>query len=245
MDLSLLVAYRNRPEQLQSLLSWFPESLKGSGCEIELILVESSQEPSLDPSNLPFDLKYYFEYGDGFFNKSKLLNKGLMHAKGQYVTPLDVDMFPVDLSFTKHLMMARESEKFLISGYRMLTSWESFKVDQLGKVQQSVKVAIESIYEPWVYDQLVHKHRFGHLPFFLKKHLIALNGWDENYVGWGAEDQDMIQRYLGSERFLMVSPDLVYLHLKHGTSEDWNNEELKKKNRAYFYEKHNLSPNTG
>jgi hypothetical protein len=70
-----------------------------------------------------------------------------------------------------------------------------------------------------------------------------LNGWDEHYVGWGAEDQDMIHRYLGSDRFLLSSTDVVYLHLEHGHVADWNDGELTRKNREYLYKKFDLIPN--
>lgn len=243
MDLSLIVAYRNRPEQLRSLLNWFPEAVRRSAAALELIIVESSVAPSLDNASLPPGVKYHYERGDGPFNKSRLLNHGLALATGEFVTSFDVDLFPYDLSFKTHLALARESERILVVGYRMTTTWRSFSIEDLANVQGTAGVARENLHEGFLRDQLLHKHRFGHTPLFRKKYVDALNGWDEQYVGWGAEDQDMIHRYLGTDRFLLTSPDIVYLHLEHGHVADWNDGELTRKNREYLYKKLNLAPN--
>lgn len=243
MDLSLIVAYRNRPGHLHSLLNWFPEAVRRTAAALELIIVESSMAPSLDQASLPPGMKYHHEQAEGPFNKSRLLNYGLALAKGEFVTSLDVDLFPYDLSFKTHLALARLSEKILIAGYRMTTSWTAFSVHDLADVQRTAGVAREHVDKNFLQDQLQHQHRFGHTPVFLKKYMDALNGWDEHYVGWGAEDQDMIHRYLGDDRFLLISPDVVYLHLEHGSASDWNDNELTRKNREYLYKKLNLTPN--
>jgi predicted glycosyltransferase involved in capsule biosynthesis len=84
---------------------------------------------------------------------------------------------------------------------------------------------------------LLKGERFGVMPLFKRDRLLVINGWDETFIGWGAEDQDLIERYLIDTQSLCRCPDLVYLHLKHGTSDGWNCETLTPKNRAHYYRK--------
>lgn len=242
MNLSLIVAYRNRPEQLQSLLNWFPEAVKRSGGNLELIIVESSLAPSLDRTALPTPIHYQHLEESGPFNKSRLLNIGFALATGEFVTSFDVDLFPHNLSFETHLRLARQSEILLVAGYRLITSFRSFSVEQLSRVQATAKIARENLHEGFLQDQLLNKHRFGVVPFFKREIINSIGGWDEHYVGWGGEDQDIIHRYLANDRFLLTSPDCLYLHLEHGHVTDWNDGELTRKNREYLYQKLGLTP---
>jgi len=241
-DLSLLVAYRNRSQHLESLLNWFPALVERSSLKIELIIIESSLKPSLD-SELPNNIVYKHIEGEGPFNKSALLNEGLKLAKGDFITPFDVDLIPYNLSLDRHLDLARESTKMLITGFRLVTSFRSFRVDQLQEIQKTASVARENFHEGFMRDQLLNRHRFGVLPFFQRELLKQIDGWDENYVGWGGEDQDIIHRYLGADRLLLTCPDLLYLHLEHDHVRDWNDGELTQKNRKYLSEKLNILPN--
>jgi predicted glycosyltransferase involved in capsule biosynthesis len=243
MELSLIVPYRNRPQQLTSLLEWYPEAVRRSKASIELILVESSESPSLNKSQLNSSIIYRHIEEIGPFNKSKLLNEGLRLASGKFVSSFDVDLFPFDLTFATHLALAHQSENLLITGYRMFTPFHSFSLNQLNEVQRSASVARENLHEGFLLDQLLNGHRFGQTPFFKKSIVDDLKGWDEKFVGWGGEDQDIIHRYLGKSRHLMISPDLVYLHLKHDYVTDWNDFEMTRKNREYLYQKLNLAPN--
>jgi len=243
MELSLIVPYRNRPRQLTSLLEWYPEAVQRSKASIELILVESSESPSLNECQLSSDIIYKHVKEIGPFNKSKLLNQGLRLASGKFITSLDVDLFPFDLTFKTHLALANQSEKLLITGYRMFTSFHSFSLHELKEVQRTACVARENLHEGFLMDQLVNGHRYGVAPFFKKSIIDEIEGWDETFVGWGGEDQDIIHRYLRKDRYLMTSPDLVYLHLMHEYVDDWNDYDMTMKNRAYLCQKLNLVPN--
>ena len=82
---------------------------------------------------------------------------------------------------------------------------------------------------------LLQGEKFGVLPYFQHQRLLHINGWDEAYVGWGAEDQDVIERYLADGRHLLRSPQLVYLHLHHGADPHWREPDIVATNRHYYY----------
>ncbi|MBL6447566.1 glycosyltransferase family 2 protein [Fulvivirga sp. 29W222] len=243
-DLSLLVAYRDRPAQIEALVEWYQECQNLTKGNLELIVVESSEESTEWLRKLDLvNMKYLHLKEDGPFNKSRILNAGLELSESKYVTPFDVDLVPYNLSFSLHLALANQSDIMLVTGFRVDTDLESFRPDQLSLLQSRASIAKEDLHEGFMFDQLINKHRFGVLPFFKRTRLEEINGWDEAYVGWGCEDQDIIHRYLGEERYLIKSPDLVYLHLKHPHTPDWNDGDMTRKNRKILFEKFDLKPN--
>lgn len=244
MELSLLIAYRNRPEHLRTFLRWFKrvESLTN---QVQAVLVESDEQSSLDKSQVETftNLVYHFDPCKGNFHKTRLLNLALNGASGRYTIAYDIDLVPLDFEFKKHIEIADKSDDLLISGYRINSQAKEFQerdFDLVWKYMHVGNIADEDLEEGCLKSQFLYGERFGVLPFFKRKELLKLGGWDERFIGWGVEDQDMIGRYLGNRRFLLKSPDLLYLHLDHGESEGWNDEKLTEKN-VELYESIHLS----
>ncbi|GFZ94293.1 hypothetical protein CYANOKiyG1_05090 [Okeania sp. KiyG1] len=90
--------------------------------------------------------------------------------------------------------------------------------------------------ETAVFKQLVDQEKFGVVPFFRKETLLSVKAWDEAYIGWGAEDQDLIERYTKNCYFLR-SPKLIYIHLNHSDDLMWKEDHHIEKNRKYYYKK--------
>ena len=60
-----------------------------------------------------------------------------------------------------------------------------------------------------------HTNKSWSYIFFKRDRLLAINGWDEKFIGWGGEDRDIIERYLIDAQFLARFPEFIYLHLPH------------------------------
>ena len=99
--------------------------------------------------------------------------------------------------------------------------------------------ATTEIYTLSLHDALpiLRGEKFGVMPFFCRQRLLDIQGWDEAFIGWGAEDQDLIERYLGQGRTLCRSPRLVYLHLHHEAEPQWREAETVASNRQTYYQK--------
>lgn len=235
IDLSLLVAYRKRPLHLKCMLEWFAIS-SAVNAHIELIIVEYSLSPSITATK-GRNIKYFHVPGDGIFNKSKLLNIGLKNSSGKMVAAYDVDWVPVDLSFRRHLMLAEKSEDLLVAGHRLNYPEEYLNSAEIEQARYSTSVAKEDCSEKYLRMQLIEGQRFGILPLFSREILLETGAWDEAFEGWGGEDQDVIERYLGNSRYLVKCPDLLYIHLNHGKAEGWNDAALIEKNNALYYSK--------
>lgn len=170
----------------------------------------------------------------GPFHKTKALNLALNHARGDYVAAFDVDLVPLDQTLARHSQLAARSPQLLVTGYRLMASQETVVPTALESVLTDAEIAPED--QPTALRKhLLDGERFGVMPLFRRDRLLSLGGWDETFIGWGAEDQELIERYLTAEQTLCRCPDLTYVHLHHGPSEYWNASQLTEQNRAHYY----------
>jgi predicted glycosyltransferase involved in capsule biosynthesis len=233
--LSLLVPYRNRPLHLKCLLEWFVIASLANA-RIELVIIEYSLRPSMRPVARP-NIRYVHVEGNGVFNKARLLNMAFKISKGKIVVAYDVDLVPADLSFDLHLSFVEKSETLLFSGYRLNYPEEYLSPADITTAKYLSAVAKENCSEKFLKMQLVDGQRFGVLPFFNRRRVMEIGGWDERFEGWGGEDQDFIERYLGNSRYLVKCPDLLYIHLHHGHASGWNDPLLTERNTALYQQK--------
>lgn len=229
MIVSLLVAYRKRPQHLKEFLSHFRSSVTLD--DLEIILIEGDEQSELEPQewDIP-NLKYKFVPMSGDFHKTKLLNIGLSLASGDFVIPYDVDLLPLKDSISVGLQIARSSPQVLVTGYRLMSNVPCFdhNLQDLGIAPEDSHSALRK--------QMLSREKFGVCPFFSRSKLLKIGGWNERYVGWGAEDQDIIDRYCGREIHLARFPNLVYVHLDHDVTPGWNDPEFLQRNRKIYYE---------
>ncbi len=241
-NLTLLIPYRRREAALLSLLTWLEiNSFPKDWSELQVLLLEGDQFPSTAIQSLvqQYGLSYHFLEIGAVFHKTKLLNHGLSLVKTAFVAAYDVDLIPLHHNvLRRHLRLTEESPSLLISGYRLMLNIESWLgYPSLQHLATTAQIAPED--QPSALcKHLIANERFGVLPLFATERLRGIGGWDESFLGWGAEDQDMIERYLGSDLSLSRVPELVYLHLAHPYTPDWYTAELVERNRRYYYSKH-------
>jgi len=235
VELSLLVTYRDRPQHLACQLAWWQQAADLAG--IELLLLEASAAPSLGLGDrlaaLPRS-RYLHVSCSGVFHKTRALNAGLEQAQGFWVAPFDVDLLPVRQTLRQHLAIARRAPELLVSGYRLLSASASLTLAALPEAIACAEIAPEDRPSA-LWKQLVRGERFGVVPLFRRDRLQAIGGWDERFVGWGGEDQEVIERYLKDGGYLCRVPDLLYLHLAHAGDRHWSEPEQVAQNRAHYY----------
>ncbi|MEM6451450.1 MAG: galactosyltransferase-related protein [Cyanobacteria bacterium P01_D01_bin.105] len=240
MRLSLITPYRDRLSHLTTQLAWWQQfSFKQS---IEWIVIELTATPSDAVKKLLFQqsVQYLHLPCEGAFHKTKAMNLGLRAASGKLVAAFDVDLIPLGKTLRQHCELAEAAPNFLVTGYRLMAQTETVDIESLDKAADAAALGPEE--NPSALRKYLLKgERFGVMPLFWRDRLQAIHGWDEAFIGWGAEDQDLIERYLADRengadrRSLCRCPDLTYLHLKHEPAADWNSEALTQKNRAYYY----------
>lgn len=244
-SLSLITIYRRRPQHLAVQLAWWQRGLAQAGWDQtahdlpwEWIVVEAaaSPTPALKERLEQHQARYLFLPNQGTLHKTKALNLGLHNAQGTYLTPLDVDLIPLGHTLADHLHLATLSPQILVTGYRLMATTATVDLDRLDTALDTATTAPED--QPSALRKhLIQGEKFGVLPYFQRQRLLDMNGWDEAYVGWGAEDQDLIERYLADGRYLLRSPQLVYLHLHHDADPHWYEDDIIAANRRIYYDK--------
>ena len=227
--LTLIIPYRRRKEHLSVFLNWFTNKKYH---DFEAIIIESDDEPYLQKELSDyFNINYLHceESRNSVFHLSKYLNLGLANAKSGFICPFDIDLIPYNDALNRHYKIA-STTPHIVSGYRLNVSIENWKNPSLGELE----ICSEDSHSALKKHLTTHE-KFGVCPIFKKEYLEAISGWDEKFKGWGAEDQDITERYMTeAQSHFLRSPELVYLHIKHDYDEFWKTEGLVQENRAYY-----------
>jgi hypothetical protein len=240
IHLSLIVAYRERRRNLGALLAWYQHRTAHAPAHaVELVLVESSPQPTVRKLVEPIaGVTYLHVESGGLFAKCQLLNAGLAIARGAFVTPYDVDLLPVGDTLDRHIAHAIHGrDSICLGGYRLMSRRSQVAPDRIAFEARRSSSPLEERVTPFVRKQLLDGWRFGVVPLYEADRLRAIEGWDERFLGWGAEDQDVLERYLAPDLLFARSPDLLYLHLHHPPSRQWNAARHTARNRKLYGQK--------
>ena len=229
--MSLLVPYRNRLAHLQSFLRWYAATPAVQQAA-EVILLETDKCPTeAEELTQQAGLRYEFVKCPGVFHKTRALNAGLELARGSLIAPFDVDLIPVNNSLMRQFEAAVTAPGMLLTGYRLLCRRSRVDPNDVTTAAANGRIASEDG-KSALRKYLLTRQRFGHVPMLAKKALQKIGGWNESFIGWGAEDQELLERYTSfTGKVFVRSPEFVYLHLYHPPAPLWNEPELVAKNR--------------
>jgi N-terminal domain of galactosyltransferase/Glycosyl transferase family 2 len=243
--LSLLTTYRGRKDHLRVLLGWLNRIRETEGfTDFELILVEGDVSPTAEAAAAAHHwVRYIHVPMEGVFHKQVLINHAVALARGEYLIPYDVDLLPADGVLAKHLELAAGMPRCLVAGYRVQLDelWgvgEALPTSESLVARMSVKnerlLCGEDVYSSLL-EYLLQKQRFGVNPCIPAKVFHEVGGVDERYVGWGADDQDLIERVCESGLMLIRPYELLYFHLPHEYEEGWASPEQVEANRRRYH----------
>jgi hypothetical protein len=231
MLLTLLIPYRKRLAHLKTFVRWFADDPSYRG-RVEAVLLETDGAPG-EARELAREagLRYDFVECAGVFHKTLALNRGLSLAGGRLVTSFDIDLVPIDDALNRQVRAALESPALLFTAYRLLSRRAQVAPADVSGAASKARISSEDGRSA-LRKYLVNGERFGHVPLFETETLRRLGGWDESFVGWGAEDQEVIERYVSATGKVFVrAPGFTYLHLFHKHAALWNEPELTAENR--------------
>ncbi len=262
MNVSVIVATYNRPFSL--LLSGLslarqdrlPEEIiiadDGSGAETFEVVRRLQEE-------MPCPVRHAWQEDLGW-RSAAARNNGIRASSGEYLIFIDGDVL-VDKGFVAAHVAGASKGTFLIGNALRLDEESSGKVTE----EEVRSGAFFEAFLPQAKRRLskVHKRNQGHILLrrlhLCKRHkpkLIGLNfslyrsdidrinGFDEDFVGWGQEDDDLgLRLMLAGIRPKSVAAFAIAFHLYHASSasqvwsEGGNSQRLLRKDLAVFCEK--------
>lgn len=236
--LSILIPYRDRLNHLQLLLNWLLDShWTGFNVEeIEIVIVEFDRTPTIKNFIGEYQIdsiKYFFLQCNGVFHKTKVLNFALQNSIGNVILPLDIDLIPRQLVLKHQYRAAALTDHNVVGGYRLMTEYHENLFENILENTLVCALAPEDSLS-CLHKQLVAGERLVIAPMFHRKLIEQIGGWDEGYIGWGAEDQDILER---AEKFgatIMRCPAFVYYHINHARENLWNEEYYVVLNRTRY-----------
>ncbi|MBC2594855.1 glycosyltransferase [Ruficoccus amylovorans] len=160
---------------------------------------------------------------DKGYRRSRILNLAIARATSDYLVFIDGDCIPGKRFVADHKGLAREG--CFVQGRRTFLDEKSVpafldgrasarKLFWTGKISgrfKAIRLPVPKIKR----NRELHGVLGCNLGLW-REDLLAVNGYDESFEGWGAEDSDLAARlyHLGRDR-LLVHGRAVLLHLNH------------------------------
>ncbi len=207
MTVSIILSTYNRARYLElSLLGYMRQTCK----DFEVVIVDDGSTDDTGTviekyqALAPFTIKHLWQEDRGF-RKAIILNEGIKACKYDYVVFSDGDCIPKSDFIRIHVSNSGKSY-LLGGGHVRLTKGYSEKLTSEAvsegvyeeSLTQDVMDGLKWKQRKNIFYMLVGKRRrpkFMGLNFSVsKKALYEVNGFDENYRGWGQEDSDLRER---------------------------------------------------
>jgi glycosyltransferase involved in cell wall biosynthesis len=159
------------------------------------------------------------------FRKSLIINKAVKSINSDYVIEIDGDII-VDKNFIKDHLKAAEPGYFIQGSRTMLTEQKTkeilatknidFSIFSTGLKSRFNALRLPSLTVIFKLDPSNPFHIKGCNLAFWKNDFIAVNGYNNNFVGWGGEDYEFGARllHLGVKRKRLKMAALAF-HIFH------------------------------
>ena len=212
--LAIIVATYNRPDALAAVLRGLAAQTD-RGFEV-IVADDGSRDETRDTVNalragFPVTLKHVW-HPDGGFRLAAIRNKGILTADADYLVFLDGDCIPQPDFVARHHALAASGR--MVTGSRILLGesltarlladgTDFFSLGTLRRLAERRRGGINKLLPLWIKVPAgVHRHvdRFvwrrikGCNLAAWRDDVLAINGFDESFTGWGHEDADFVLR---------------------------------------------------
>lgn len=234
LQVSLLITTYNRPDALQKVLySILRQSIK----PVEILIADDgSGEDTAEvirtfAENCAIPVKHLWQEDDGF-RAAQARNRAIAAASGEYMVTIDGDMVLHPEFIRDHILAAQKNT--LVQGSHVMLTQEK-TAELLSRPTQTESVSF--------FDKGIEKRlsalRCGHLSKFIwrkksqshksikscnmgffREDALAVNGFNNEFVGWGKEDSEFVSRlyHQGLKRRNLKFGGIAY-HLWHHEAE--------------------------
>ena len=233
MKTSIIICFYEKLGYLKCCL----DSLKSSSDDFDEVVI-ADDGSSINVVNeikkyiqdYPFPIIHAWHFREGA-RRAACRNNGIRHAQGDYLIFFDADFAILPGTVQSHIDAAKPGW-FAAGRCKYATEEETKHI-----FSESISTELlEQIYRELPEERILKEHRefirygilrklrlasarkqtFGGHFSIHKKDIEAVNGYDENYVGWGGEDQDIAMRLvMAGFRGTSVIKSARVLHLWH------------------------------
>ena len=211
MKFSYIIAYRHSEERIKNLqlvLDWLGNS------PTEIILVESDLESELEVLKDKYNFKHIFLKNNYPFNKSWCFNVGHKSAVTENIVFGDADLIMDKVKFLEAVSNLSEYE--VVNPYRPVLDL-TFEESQRYAFTKDFS-DLSSISRPGRGETDHQKVPFcGGIIMFKKSCLESMAGWNEDFWGWGVEDDAQSYKVFTLEKKSLQCENKCY-HLYHDRS---------------------------
>lgn len=184
-------------------------------------------------------LKHIWQPDEGF-QLAKIRNKGFAAASKEFIIQIDGDLILHPKFVQDHLLFAQEG--YFTTGSRVLLSEESTVqlINEKNTALDFKKIKYKNFFNkyraPFLWELLATNYKNkgtkkyyvkGCNMAFWKKDILSVNGYNEDFLGWGREDSEIAIRLINTgvkKRFLKFGG--IAYHLYHAEA----SRELEEKN---------------
>jgi glycosyltransferase involved in cell wall biosynthesis len=261
MKTSIIVCFYKRLKHLKCCL----DSLKSQSKYINEVVIgdDGSGESCVRQlksmiTGYDFPITHVSQPKEGF-RVAAARNNAIKHAVGDYLFFLDCDHVVLPGTIKSHLDVSKRG-RFVAGTYKYLNEEQTNTIFHEGVSDK----LLENLYQSLPERAIIKEHRrfIRHRFFFslglenarkqrLSSHysihredIERVNGYDENFVGWGGEDEDLAIRFAASglegKSIMRKARALHLYHPKEMGDKHWkdgvNVEYLNRKNIPFFCE---------
>lgn len=209
MKTSLLISTYNWPQALELVLL---SAMNQSERPDEILIADDGSTQETKDLVEEFQKKMtvpvrHFWHEDKGFRKAIILNKAIAAAQGQYIVQVDGDCI-------MHRHFVRDHKALARPGMYLFGSRVNIQKEYLPELFASQKIKfgffdkglkkrtrnlrippLASLYK--VTDKVSHKMRGCNVSFW-REDVIAVNGYNEEFEGWGREDSELVIRMMNN-----------------------------------------------
>ncbi len=250
MNISLIISTYNSPAPLKACLK---SVLRQKRMPFEVIIADDgSTDSTIDiiqefRRQAPFRVEHVWQQNEGF-RLATIRNKAIAKAKGDYIVQIDGDIVLHPFFIADHHAIARRghfvcgsrvlilqnlTEKILTDPDIEINPW----TNGIANRKNALRSPLLSKAMKLISSRL--RYRGCNMAFW-RSDLLAVNGYDECYHGWGCEDHDLVARLMNHRIYPLQARHIaICYHLWHPSSrtEDSfqrNNKQLETTRKERF-----------
>lgn len=171
-----IIGYRHNPDRfnnLKKVLDWI-----NGFSNVDVILIEQDTHSKI--SHLPLKARHIFLKSEKPYNKSWAFNVATKEAKSDIIVFADSDLIMDPNNFIEAVKLLEQYE--MVNPYNSVVDLQpqesNFPLDQMVLIDRPGRGETDHQKVPLC----------GGICIFRKSAILRIGGWNESFMGWGAED---------------------------------------------------------